>query len=147
MRIHWGGGIAGVFVLFVIAVLAMVYMAMKKDVDLVSDQYYIREIHYQDQINAIRRTQALDVQPVIAATAGDIAVRFPSRFFGTHVTGQVVLYRPSDSHKDLMFPLVLDSALSQHIPTQRLLPGFWKVQVSWQHEGAEYYSELPVMVN
>ena len=146
MKMNWGVGIAVAFGVFVMAILALVYTAMTKDVDLVTEQYYDRGIHYQDQINTVRRTRALDESPAIVASPGDIAVRLPSRFLNSGVSGRIVLYRPSDRHKDLSLSLALDSSLCQHIPTATLTHGFWKVQVNWRSEGMDYYSEMPVVV-
>ena len=143
---NWGLGIAVAFGVFVTAILALVYTAMTKDVDLVSEQYYDRGIHYQDQINTVRRTQALDESPAIVASPGDITVRFPSRFLNSGVSGRIVLYRPSDRHKDLSLPLAPDTSLCQHIPTATLTHGFWKIQVSWKAGVMDYYSEMPVVV-
>ena len=60
MKISWGTGIAATYIIFVLATLGMTYAMMTKNVDLVSTNYYEKEIKYQEQIDKINNTSGLN---------------------------------------------------------------------------------------
>ena len=48
---NWGKGVTIAFILFVGFIMFMVVGAFRENFDLVSDDYYLEEINYQDKIN------------------------------------------------------------------------------------------------
>jgi hypothetical protein len=47
----WGKGIILVFVVFVLGIGVLVYRSMTKNIDLVTTNYYEKELKYQEQID------------------------------------------------------------------------------------------------
>lgn len=141
----WGTGIAVSFGVFVVAVLAMVYLSVSQRVDLVSDRYYDEGLRYQDRMKA--RSRAADLGEVnVSAVRGGIVVRFPSSIRPADVSGNLTLYRPDDRREDTAIPVVLDSTGTQTVRTERLARGLWRVQVQWQMLGVDYYNEQAVVL-
>ena len=134
------------FGFFVVVVLVMVTIAMTKDVDLVSEQYYDNGLHYQDHISTLQRTEATGKGVCVEIEDHDVAIRFPRGTDLSAITGRVAFYRPSSKVRDFVVGLALDSAGVQHIPADRLDRGLWRVQVSWKSGAAEYYTEQPVVM-
>jgi nitrogen fixation protein FixH len=145
MKIHWGTGVVAAFVLFVAVILTLVVMAMSRDVDLVTDHPYDKGLAYQDRIRALERTAALEGKLTVTTSPGAIVVQFPSPAPRTH-GGSITMYRPDNRGMDLTLPMTVDSAGEQRIPASGLARGLWRIKLSWQEGGRDYYSEQPIML-
>ncbi|SFF86416.1 FixH family protein [Pontibacter chinhatensis] len=124
-----------------------VYQAMNQDVDLVSKDYYAQEIKYQDQIERVRRTQALgDV--MLNYKAGDEAIllQMPATYQDMNLSGTITLFRPSDDKLDKQLPLQLGRDHSQLLEVADLESGLWKVRVSFSANNEDYYTEKTIQI-
>jgi nitrogen fixation protein FixH len=146
MKIHWGVGLAVVFVLFAIGILIMVRISMNREVDLVSDDYYLQELRHQDQIDSQKRSNSLSERPSIAVSAFSVSVKLPMTFSPANTSGTLTFYRPADLHKDFIVALKLDSTNTQFIPTTSLQKGLWRVKVRWKQDQQNYYHEEPIVI-
>jgi nitrogen fixation protein FixH len=138
----WPRLIVAAFLAFALFIGNMVRQAMRTEVDLVSQDYYQKEIAYQKHINQVKATQQLGGQVRItqAAAAGQLSLVFPAGSQAA-VKGQVRFFRPSDARLDFTLPLQLNQDDQQHIRTGALAKGLWRVQVTWQHNGQDYFLE------
>jgi nitrogen fixation protein FixH len=133
--------------LFMGYIVYFVILAMKQDVDLVSKDYYAQEIAYQDQIDRVRRTQALgDVMLDYNADAKTILLQMPATYRDKNLSGIVVLFRPSNDKLDKQFPLQLGRDHSQLIEVANLETGLWKVRVSFSDGEEAYFSEKTIQI-
>ncbi|WP_299823144.1 FixH family protein [uncultured Pontibacter sp.] len=143
----WPYAIVVCMVLFMGYIAQFVYKAMNKDVGLVSKDYYQQEINYQDQIEKVKRTQALgDVMLDYKADANSILLQMPATYQGKSLTGNVVFFRPSDDKMDKQVLLQLGRDQSQLLETDDLETGVWKVRVSFSDGEAAYYTEKTIQI-
>lgn len=143
----WPIGIILAFVVFIGGVLVAVTIMVKQDVPLTSDDYYAKEIAYQDQIEKSSRGMAPARKPEIKALAATQAVEiaFPGRNRSGQFSGKVTFFRPSDAKKDFGMDLSLDSAGVQWISMKGRDSGLWQVQLDWTESGTAYYYEQQIM--
>lgn len=146
MKIHWGAGLAVVFVIFAAGILVMVRISMKREVDLVSDDYYQQELRHQDQIDRQKRSNELPEHASVGVSPSAVSFRLPKAFVPESISGTLTFYRPSDRHKDFMVALKLDSTNTQFIPTSSLQRGLWRVKVRWTHGHQDYYHEEAIVI-
>ncbi|MCU0411573.1 MAG: FixH family protein [Bacteroidetes bacterium] len=146
MKRTWEFAVAGFFLFFILGVLAVAFLTLDDRNDLVTEHYYDAEIQYQQQIDRVDRTKALNEQPSIELVAEGVRIRFPKDFQRGDLTGTVHVYRPDDKRLDLMIPIGPDSANRQLIPIGLLQPGSWNVQVMWNGRSVGYYSEGKFLV-
>jgi hypothetical protein len=146
MKFHWGTGIIIVFVLFAAGIALMVTISMRQSVDLVTDDYYDRELRHQDQIDRSARTAAMGDSLRIAATPSELTIRFPASYLHRTVSGTVSFYRPSDRRLDVAIPVSLDGSASQVLPLTSLERGVWKMKLEWTVDDISYYREEAVVV-
>jgi len=142
---NWGYKILFVYTAFVAGILFMVFKSSSQKFDLVTTDYYAKELKYQDKINEMNRVSALS-EPVICETRGDsLIIAFPKDFAGHKLTGEAVLYCPSDENKDLknnfsiqdeQLVIVLSSAKK----------GLYELHLSWQDGGVAYYFEKKLFI-
>lgn len=147
MKLNWGSGIAAVYILFMIGVLIMVFIFMNQDVTLETDNYYMKGIQHQEQIDKENRTNELPEQTEIKQENGFIVIKFPGIFYNRDITGVINFYRPSDNTKDFSFPVQTDSSNTQFVPSSNLEKGLWKIKINWDVKEISYYNEKIMVVN
>jgi nitrogen fixation protein FixH len=120
---------------------------MTKSTELVSSNYYEKEIKYQDQIDKIKRTSELSEQVTIENTGSFILIRFPKTYNLKDINGSILFYRPSDEGKDFKIILEPDTNGEQKIVTNKFVKGIWKVQINWKMNAIEYYNESVIRID
>ncbi|MCP4443408.1 MAG: nitrogen fixation protein FixH [Aureispira sp.] len=143
---NWGHGITLVFLSFVILMVTMVYQSFQQTFDLVADNYYEQEIHYQQTIDQKINAQALDKQPVLKVKKGQILVEFPQDSSQLKPTGELYFFRASNATLDIKTALELDNTGQQTISTEKFETGLYTLKLSWQMDGKDYYKEDQVYI-
>lgn len=139
---NWGKKIALVYLSFVAFMGFMVWKCLQqKDINLVSEDYYQKEIAYQNNIDQMNNTNQLSKELTFnyKPDSQQIMLNFPKESIGS--TGEINFYRPSDAKKDFAVKLDIANAESQTIPVSTLDKGLWVVKVSWNKDGKGYYKE------
>ncbi len=141
---NWGWGILIAIILFMGLTLARVIFFMDKDVDLVTDHYYDKEIKYQQQIDKEKRAMQPGENVQVNYSREILSLTFPA---DSSITGHLYFYRPADLHKDFKVPIKIDKKFSQLINVSRLDKGLWKLQISWSINKNDFYTEKTLMLN
>jgi nitrogen fixation protein FixH len=139
-KLNWGWGITGVYLVFVTGILYMVWRTTQERQDLVAEDYYAQELKYQDKIDASKRAAALS-SPVVFDLKGQVLhLAFPKEFEGKTITGDVLVYYPADSRKDVKVPVKLvNNAMDLTMKVGS--PGMHILELSWQEGNTTYYQE------
>lgn len=140
MKINWGTGIViGIvaFMLFILQYVIRVQVDPYYDNELVTDQYYQKEIEINDNRLKLENAQKLGNQLQVSASAEGILVSFPSNFNPNDIKGKVSLYRPSNQAFDQTILLELTS---NHllIPRSKLIDGRWDITIDFTHNNLGY---------
>jgi len=141
----WPASIIGFFIVAVIFLGSFVVWAMRQREELVSADYYEREVRYQQQLDSLNRSHALAAQVVVTFDPAQQAI-FITLPAAQGATGRVQLYRPSDARLDRELGLDLNADGVQRLDATKLLGGLWKVRVKWTANGQEYFLDQPVIV-
>jgi len=140
MKLNWGAKIAVLYIGFVILIVTLVTMSMKQDFQLVSKDYYEREIKYQDVIDAGRNQASLSSPVTFLADEEAVVITLPEEFSGKAVKGNVEFYAAANAKWDASFDLrLIGNTLA--IPRMDLHHTSYKVKISWEAEGRKYYQE------
>jgi len=75
-----------------------------------------------------------------------IAVSLPQITAGSNPVGTIQLYRPSAANLDRELALKVDSQGCQTIEGGSLLPGLWKVRVSWTANSRDFFVDEKLVV-
>jgi hypothetical protein len=145
---RWGVGIFAFYSAFVVATVAMVLFVSLQKIQLVEPDYYQKELVFQQQIERIKRTQALPsaVSFDYNRLAGLITVAYPPEVERSRLGGEIVLMRPSNADLDRRVPVLPDSTGRQAIDVSGLLKGLWRLKAVWTIDSDEYYSEDMVVI-
>jgi hypothetical protein len=145
-RINWGTGILISIIIFItITVLTGVFL-MNQDVQLVTDNYYEKDLKYQEKIDILNRTAAMEEKVDIRFDGSVVEVVFPESFQSEKISGEIYFYRPSDRNKDFSIPITLNSDARQIIPVTRIEKGFWRIKLNWLTDDIGYYNERAITV-
>ena len=94
----------------------------------------------------VQNAQDLQQKPLIAYDKEGVKVTFPATFENNKITGNVLLYRPSNKKFDFNTQIALtNSALL--IPKDKLVKGRWDVNMEWQYNGTKYLTKEVIYVN
>lgn len=141
----WGTKILIVYVAFVLGIVFMVFKSSTQNTDLVTTDYYAKELKYQDKIDEQNRTAALSAPVESSMKDGLLTISFPKDFAGKKLVGEAVLYCPSDEKKDIKKEFTLkDELLQMAIPAGS--KGLYELHVSWQAAGVSYYFEKKIFI-
>ncbi|MFZ1731573.1 MAG: FixH family protein [Bacteroidota bacterium] len=139
----WAVGITIVIVVFLIATITLGIYISQQHYDLVTQNYYEKDLGYQKQIDTQQRTNALGDKPALELdrTAKVCNVAFPARPDYRGISGDVTFYRISDAAHDVTHTLSLNSEGRQYISVSGLQPGQWIAKLRWMESEKEYYIE------
>ncbi len=123
----------------------MVVLSFFNKTELVAKDYYAQEIAYQQKIDKVNRTSALNEKIVFKTEGNTLNITFPSNFKGKTIKGSLLLFRPSDSSLDIQTKfenqtsenLQLDLSKSNNIVQK----GIYRAKLDWESEGQTYYFE------
>jgi hypothetical protein len=145
---NWGTYIVIAFALFISFILYFVLKVQsdsKYDNELVVEEYYKHDTHFQDEMERIQNAHDLKVKPLITVEANVVKIVFPAEFSPTAIKGTVALYRPSNKKFDFQVPILLSNS-SMSIPKSKLIGGVWQVNMEWQYNGKPYLTKEEIYV-
>lgn len=144
----WPISIIGFFTVAIIGCVSFVAFCSRHPADLISANYYEDEVKYQGQIDRLQHTQA---RASAASVQFDkhtriITVSVPVEAASASPSGQIQLYRPSELNQDRTIKLALTASGLQTIDAANLLPGLWKVRVSWTVADKQFFMDQKVVI-
>ncbi len=142
---NWGYKILVVYVVFVGGIMFMVLKSSDQKMDLVTTDYYAKELKYQDKIDATVRANALSEDIKYNISNGQIIIYFPKEFAGKRITGSAELYCPSDENKDIKKDFSADDA-TVTIKISTVNKGQQELHITWQANGVDYYFEKKIFI-
>ncbi|MCU0368195.1 MAG: FixH family protein [Cyclobacteriaceae bacterium] len=131
--------IVAAFVVFALFMGALVFISLREDVNLVSENYYAEELKHQDKIDQQNNANQLAEQPQLSFVDNAIKVSFP--YFSSIEKGQLHVLRPSNNLLDQTFELSAMEGDSQLFELKVWEKGLYRVSLTWTMEGKEYYFE------
>ncbi|MBL7994953.1 FixH family protein [bacterium] len=136
---NWALGVTALYGSFALFIIGFFVVSTFNKVDLVEENYYDKEIAYQQHIDKVKRAEAL-VSPLgWKRQANQLVLQFPKNL--TKIRGSINLYRPSDSKNDRTILIHPDDENVQYVPLSDMEKGLWRVKFNWQSDSTGYYNE------
>ena len=140
LKINWGTGIFIAMLSFMIFILSFVYKAVALDEyqhELVSEDYYKDELHYQEEIDKMNNATVLKQDISLRNSNQGIYISFPEEIDESSIKGEILFQRLSNGKLDFSEVIVL-SGHEQLIPSDKLVSGKWIVKIDWEDGKNEY---------
>ena len=99
----WMWGLTASIIAFVIFFVGFAVWTFQDDVELVYDNYYAKDVVFEQQIKRVARTQALPVKPqlIFNQNSSVLELKFPLAMGQSPSEGLILLFRPADLHQDI----------------------------------------------
>lgn len=138
---NWGWRITIVYSLFALTMIGAVIYSTTLDVNLVEEDYYEKEVNYQQVINkkenALRDSATFDV-----AVVGDsVVIHFPTAV----AQGKAYFIRSADVNNDKKFELKVLNG-KQTFSKELFKAGSYNLQIDWKGNSADYYWEEKINI-
>jgi hypothetical protein len=145
MKFNWGTGIFIFLILFVVGAVGFVIFTLQFDVNLVHKDYYEKGVDYSEQMRMDTRSatfkNAIQVIPddkfLVMAIEESLSSKIDS--------GNVLLFRPSDSKRDISIPVEKNSS-NISVSKSDLIHGRYILKFSWYSEGIKYEIDRPINI-
>lgn len=136
----WGYKIMTVYLVFVAGIALMVYKSTTQKIDLVTPDYYARELKFQERIDAVKRTEVLSAKVKYEVKDKKLSITLPAEFDSKEVNGSALLYCPADNNKDIKKDFTTNNTITT-VAIPLSAKGAYQLQLSWIAEGHAYYFE------
>jgi len=140
---NWGIRITLLYLGFVAIILTLVITCFGHKSELESKDYYVKELRFQEQINATANSNQLTEPISYKVTGRSVQILLPKEILSERIAGTVFFVRPSDSSLDKSVPLVTDEEGKQLIASD-FTKGVYKMQISLTSGSKSYYKEAVI---
>ncbi len=137
---HFGKKIVLFYLAFVALILTLVFLSYSQKVELVSKDYYTKELAYQKQIDAAKNAQAIQKDISFEFLPEKALIRMNHSVFKGNLHGEIIFYHVAESSNDVHVPLNLVNN-EQEINTGTFKKGTYRVMLTWQDDEKQYYVE------
>lgn len=141
----WGKKITILYLSFVALIVTLVVLCFGQKIELESKDYYSQELKFQDRIEAISNEKNLASTFSHEVNSNALILKADSSLFGKGFEGSINFFRPSDSSKDVKLKMNFNNN-QQIIPTNKLIHGVYKMQLSWVSNGISYFKEDVIFI-
>jgi len=131
---NWGHGIALFYICFVAVVVTALIASFGVDRSLVVDDYYAKDLAYQEQYDKITNSMSSD-NVNVNVLDNQVELQFKN---SNGISGEVQFYRASDKAQDFSKDITGSHVI---IPTSTLSRGKWSLKIDWTEEGQSFYKE------
>ncbi len=137
----WSYKIILIYAVFITGILGMVYVASQQTNEMQEDNYYAKELLYQNVIDGKNNLNALGKPLTIKNISNHVSILIPIGATDNIQDGIIYFLKPSDQSKDLKIPMAIDDNGVQLIPNAKLATGLYTIKISWKSNGKAYFSE------
>lgn len=128
--------------LFMGFIIFLVVNIMSKTVDLESEDYYKREINYQEEITQQNNTNALPVKVKLLSQEEFVVVQVPEE--GEFTDINVHFLRPDNKNSDKVFQV--KGTKSYLIPKTDLIKGKYNIEIRYQIDSKQCLQKETIII-
>ena len=120
----------------------LVYLSMKQDVSMVSQNYYEQELVYQHKLDAMNNTTHYGKLFSLSRSDSNIVLQIPAALSKNLIEGSVYFYCPSNEERDYKRSLRATPTGTYLFSKNIIKDAGYIVKVSFHSGGKDYYKEL-----
>ncbi len=136
----WGKKIMFVYIVFVAGILFLVYKSSSQKVDLVTPDYYKKELAFQHTIEERERVNALSGKTSFCQIDSELIITLPKEMMNKSVEVDATLYCPSDKEKDIHFNTSTSSGKFKWTLSLET-KGYFEIHLRWIADQLAFYQE------
>lgn len=140
----WDKKIILSLILFVAFMVALGVAMVVKTSESVEDDYYEKDIRFQDNIQAKGNAQKLQIVPKITFEKQNNMLKLDLK--GNKVKGEIIgkiyFQKPNNQKIDFSIPLGIDENAIQNVPTEQLKKGIWYLWIEGKGNNQLFKTEI-----
>lgn len=144
MKFNWGIFAFSLFGVFVVFMLTMVFFASKQNNELVTENYYEKELEFKSILEKKNQANNLTEKVTFNIDADNLKLVFPKEIEG-EISGEIVFYKPSNQTADKTIVFNTKNNIQQFKLTL-FEKGMYRVKIDWNSSKKGYYNELDVVI-
>lgn len=144
MKFNWGIFAFSLFGVFVVFMLTMVFFASKQNNELVTENYYEKELEFKSILEKKNQANNLTEKVIFNIDADNLNLIFPKEIVG-EISGEIVFYKPSNQTADKTIVFNTKNNIQQFKLTL-FEKGMYRVKIDWNSSKKGYYNELDVVI-
>ena len=142
----WGNRLLITFIIFGAGILYLAYRAMHTNFELVENDYYNTELHYQQVIDGSNRAGALNSPVKLEQQGNEIHLQLPEEMKNKNTSGDILFYCAYDEKMDKRFQIKADKEGTQVFQPGMISPGSYTVKINWNSDNKNYYEEKKLTI-
>ena len=139
---NWGKGILIGMILFMSFIVTLVVIMVSNKSDLVAEDYYDKELAYNEQFAAMQHYANAGEEIELNAVSDTLYIRFPEVFRNKKVS--VSLSRPDNQAQDAQFKLMAGEEVM--IPTAKMPKGAFDCKITGKYNGKPFEFSKSIML-
>jgi len=139
----WGKGIIIAMSAFMTFILVMVFTLMSKSTDLESEDYYKKEIEYEQEMNALKNASKLKEHAKIKFTEEYVVIALPTNLKVSNV--EIDLFRPDNKENDKL--IEEQDSKTIMIAKNTLLKGRYNVAIKYEVNSEKILQKEEIMLD
>lgn len=143
---NWGYKILIGFSTFVVGMLCMVGVAMKQSNEMMDDNYYDKELKFQDKIDASKNLSAVAEKLSITDSGNIIVLQLPAATVASNTVGTIECIRSAEQKRDVKMRLQLDENGRQVLPKALFVNGIYQLRLDWTTNGTTYFHSQALII-
>lgn len=147
MKINWGTGLAITLGIFILGMGTVTYKALNQRNDLVTTDYYAKEIAFQETIDNKKNAAALEEKCVLSLQDGSLQLSFPTSLIGSAaLSAEIEMYSPTHAEKDFLLNYQSWTIANIDLPAEKLSAGKWIAKIKLDTDSNDYYFETEIVL-
>ncbi len=139
MKFNWGTGAFILFGTFVIFMLVMVYLSTQQKSELVTEDYYEKELAFKEILKKEARTEQLSEKLTWQIINNQLRIQFPKEV-GEIIMGEIIFFKPSNQNDDKKISFQTTTSFHS-IDISKFSAGMYQLKIDWSANNIEYYNE------
>ena len=139
---NWGKGIIIFMASFMAFILWMVFTLMSKNTDLESEDYYKKEIDYEQEIQAQLNANSAKEKVKVSENKEFVILQFPSK--EKLDTVSVEFFKPNDQKLDKIFAEV--GTKTMMVDKKKLQKGLYLININYQIGDKKFLQKEEIML-
>lgn len=140
-KFNWGWGIALLYTGFAVMMLGLVYKTTTVKDDLVTPDYYARELKFQEMLDKQKRTNQLPDKLAWQVNGKQVLIKFPAGKVPEKPKAEILFYNTAEAKNDFKVNCIADSAGVCQLNVENLARGVYQMQIDWSAGNITYYNE------
>ena len=146
MKFHFGHGVAVVLTAFALLMAWFMYRAISTSEALVTEDYYGKELKFQDDIDMLKRAAAHRETVSMEVSGQQLHITFPATLKGEAITGTLELMRPNDARADQLLNIEADTSGTCILAAADWPRGLYRARLDWHAKGEDHLTEQRLIV-